>query len=183
MNSISIAGRRFSESIMRASEICPGFIAAWVPSGAYAGGNPDADILLCLPVDFTDNRPEQLFGVGYRNPQCRTHSLQHYYFVHAHRHYAQLGFSGADDLDDPIVHLNIWHHYGTITLSTTNTSAQVYTDIKSLLANWPLNDDALYPWRTDTKVSVAPLVTRLELQNAAPLGFNPYTVDDAAEPD
>lgn len=52
----------------------------------------------------------------------------------------------------------------TATLGGANTSASIYADIKNnLLALWPLNDDALYPWRSDLKVSVAPLVSRDEI--------------------
>lgn len=53
----------------------------------------------------------------------------------------------------------------TSTLGGENTSASIYADIKeNLLSLWPLNDDALYPWRrNDSKVSVAPLVSRDEI--------------------
>ena len=52
---------------------------------------------------------------------------------------------------------NTWEYYGSITLSDTNTSASVLADITdNLLSLWPLNDDKLYPWRRDLKVSVAP---------------------------
>ena len=159
-----------------------GFIAAW-NSGAYAGGNPDINPFVPasgLPP-ITDPNNYSASDTGTLNAGL-THYSTTISFTRTDTTLSW-DFQVQDDLDDPAgVHLNIWHHYGTITLSTTNTSAQVYTDIKSLLANWPLNDDALYPWRTDTKVSVAPLVTRLELQNAAPLGFNPYTVDDMTSP-
>jgi len=72
---------------------------------------------------------------------------------------------------------------GTITLSSPNTFASVYADVITLLNEWPLNDDALYPWRTDLKVSLAPLVTRNEVVGiASPTGFNPYTIDDLRFP-
>lgn len=52
----------------------------------------------------------------------------------------------------------------TATLGGANTSASIYADIKNnLLSLWPLNDDALYPWRSDNKISVAPLVSRDEI--------------------
>jgi len=53
---------------------------------------------------------------------------------------------------------------GTMTLSDPNTAAALYADIVALLANWPLNDDALYPWRTDGTTNMAPKVSRLEWQ-------------------
>jgi hypothetical protein len=86
----------------------------------------------------------------------------------------QVDIPGAED--------NTWHYYGTITLSGELSSATVYSDIKTLLAYWPLDDDLLYPWRADTKVSVAPLVSRLENSPATPLGFNTSTVDDLTAP-
>jgi hypothetical protein len=54
----------------------------------------------------------------------------------------------------------------TGTLATPNTSATIYADVKNLLAEWDLADDAQCPWRADAKVSIAPLVSRDEL--AAP---------------
>jgi hypothetical protein len=72
---------------------------------------------------------------------------------------------------------------GTITLSNPNTAGDLKSDLVSLLAWWPLNDDSLYPWRTDLKTGVAPLVTRDEIPtNITPVGFNTYTVDDLANP-
>ncbi len=92
-------------------------------------------------------------------------------------------FFTSDDSDSPGNPPNTWHHYGSITFSNENTSDSVYTDIKNnLLSLWPLNDDKLYPWRTDLKVSVAPLVSRNERGPVGPLGFNSYTVDDLTSP-
>jgi len=51
----------------------------------------------------------------------------------------------------------------TGTLSGAISAADIYADIKTLLSQWDLTDDALYPWRTDLKVNVAPLVNRDEL--------------------
>jgi hypothetical protein len=49
------------------------------------------------------------------------------------------------------------------TLAAPLTSATIYADVKNLLAQWDLADDAQYPWRADLKVSLAPLVSRDEL--------------------
>jgi Putative Ig domain len=68
----------------------------------------------------------------------------------------------------------------TATLGGENTSASIYDDIKNLLALWPLNDDALYPWRNDVKVSVAPLVSRDELLTRNFLGQ--FFVEDFGSP-
>lgn len=54
-------------------------------------------------------------------------------------------------------------------------------DAAGLLSNWMLNDDALYPWRTDGYTTVMPKVSRLEVQsNISPLylGFVPATMDN-----
>ena len=48
----------------------------------------------------------------------------------------------------------------TATLSNAWTSAQVYADMATQLQAWMLNDDKLYPWRTDGLLQVAPLVSR-----------------------
>jgi hypothetical protein len=48
------------------------------------------------------------------------------------------------------------------TLQTPVTSATIYADVKSLLGQWDLTDDAQYPWRADLKVGIAPLVSRDE---------------------
>jgi hypothetical protein len=53
------------------------------------------------------------------------------------------------------------------TLGGSNTSASILADIVAMLALWPLNDDSLYPWRPDSKVSVAPLVSRDEVHTMA----------------
>ena len=47
-------------------------------------------------------------------------------------------------------------------LQSPLTSAEIYADVKNLLAVWDLADDAQYPWRADLKVSAAPLVSRDE---------------------
>ncbi|HSY18506.1 MAG TPA: hypothetical protein VK815_09245, partial [Candidatus Acidoferrales bacterium] len=39
----------------------------------------------------------------------------------------------------------------------------VYSDLKTLLSYWPLNDDAQYPWRTDGIWQIAPLMSRDEI--------------------
>jgi hypothetical protein len=51
----------------------------------------------------------------------------------------------------------------TSTLSGAVSDGDIYSDIKTLLDQWDLADDSQYPWRTDIKVGVAPLVSRDEL--------------------
>lgn len=64
----------------------------------------------------------------------------------------------------------------TITLSGANTASDVEADVATLLNKWPLNDDALYPWRKDNYVSIAPLVTRNEHPgNISFAGFTIFT--------
>lgn len=52
----------------------------------------------------------------------------------------------------------------SITLGTPYTWESVQSDCLSLLNEWAMNDDILYPWRTDDFVSIAPLVTRREVK-------------------
>lgn len=86
----------------------------------------------------------------------------------------------SDNPGAPLVH---YAYNGSVTLSDTNASSTVLADITdNLLSLWPLDDDSLYPWRTDLKVSVAPLVSRLENGPTRPIGFNAYTVDDLTDP-
>jgi hypothetical protein len=86
----------------------------------------------------------------------------------------------SDNPGAPLVH---YSYNGSVTLSDTNASSTVLADLTdNLLSLWPLDDDSLYPWRTDLKVSVAPLVSRLENGPTSPIGFNPYTVDDLTAP-
>ncbi|MDE2096170.1 MAG: hypothetical protein KGL39_02920 [Patescibacteria group bacterium] len=71
----------------------------------------------------------------------------------------------------------------TWTLSNANTSGGVMSDVATLMNYWPLNDDGMYPWRTDGVWPVAPLVTREEANGPqVPTGFNTYTVDDLRSP-
>ena len=86
------------------------------------------------------------------------------------------------DPDDNLV--SDVHYSGTVTLGGANTSADVLADAYGLLASWPLNDDNLYPWRTDGISESCPLVTRNEVQtNVDPSGiFYPYTSNDFRSP-
>jgi hypothetical protein len=71
--------------------------------------------------------------------------------------------------------------YFAITLSTPYTASQCIADRNTLLAVIPLNNDASYPWRHDTAVSQAPLVTRDEAYSSplnyigASVGLTAYT--------
>ena len=73
---------------------------------------------------------------------------------------------------------------GTVTLSdpskpnyTASGNYDVMADINGLLANWPLNDDSLIPWRTDNDTTLCPLVSRLEVDgDRSPIGFDMYYV-------
>ena len=61
-----------------------------------------------------------------------------------------------------------WVSTRTVTglLTVENTAASIWSDMKDLLALWPLDDDKLYPWRMDEYVTAAPLVGRNEVQQA-----------------
>jgi hypothetical protein len=51
----------------------------------------------------------------------------------------------------------------TGTLSEAISDADIYADIVTLLAYWDLTDDEEYPFRTDNKTGLGPLMTRDEL--------------------
>ena len=53
----------------------------------------------------------------------------------------------------------------SLALSAGNDWSGIYADMETLLANWPLDNDELYPWRTDTDYTVQPLVTRNEIDS------------------
>jgi hypothetical protein len=63
------------------------------------------------------------------------------------------------------------HAYGSMTLSGSNPGSAVYADLLALKDLWDLNDDILYPWRTDGNVGIAPLVSR----NEVPTHVSPVT--------
>lgn len=54
----------------------------------------------------------------------------------------------------------IWNYSVVITRSGAITWANVMDDAIALLAEYPLNDDAVYPWRTDGKTWLQPFVRR-----------------------
>jgi len=53
-----------------------------------------------------------------------------------------------------------WAWSCTISLSNTYSYAQVQEEIATLLNQWNLSDDAVYPWRTDGQTWKAPVVSR-----------------------
>jgi hypothetical protein len=58
---------------------------------------------------------------------------------------------------------------GVLNLTSANLDSTVYTDIVALLSLYLLNDDRLYPWRTDSLPQICPLVSRNEVPaNVAP---------------
>lgn len=160
----------------------PSIVAEW-NGGFYAGGDGTGGINPFVPSTglplMTDPDNYSASDTGTINA-----GLNHYTAALSWSRTATTvtwDFTLTDDIDDP-VNLNSYHFYGTVTLSNPNTAAEVKTDLVWLLSHWPLNNEALYPYRTDAKVGVAPLVTRLELQNASPIGFNTFTVDDMTLP-
>jgi hypothetical protein len=72
----------------------------------------------------------------------------------------------------------------TVTLSGSNTADDLLSDINTLLDEWDLTDDAVYPWRNDAYTSTAPLVMRNEYPgNIAPsaaYGFDTSYVDPSS---
>lgn len=91
--------------------------------------------------------------------------------------YSNLALAGTDASNTTLT------FSGTLTLSNPNTGADMQADGTALLALWPLNDDALHPWRTDGVVNVMPKVSRLGLEkNVSPIGFLPAQVQDMTAP-
>jgi hypothetical protein len=67
----------------------------------------------------------------------------------------------------------------SVTLSDENTASDVLADATELLSNWPLDDDHLYPWRTDSLQQIAPMVSRNEVQgNVEPSPGAEFEVPD-----
>ena len=73
----------------------------------------------------------------------------------------------------------------TLTLSSPNYASALVNDCYSMLSNWPLNDDKLYPWRTDATPQMAPLMSRNEYPvEVSPCdnGYAPYYMNDYTDP-
>ena len=67
--------------------------------------------------------------------------------------------------------------YITASFSNGISAGSILSDIDTLLGEWDMTDDALYPWRTDGDTSVAPMVSRNEVPgNVSPLEFVPFAV-------
>ncbi len=150
--------------------------------GSYAGGGGDNPFVPGSPMPaISDPNNYSFSGSGTINDGENTYGVDVSFSRTATT--VTWNFLLTDNIDGGPPGSNSFNYYGTITLSSANTSDDVYTDVKSLLNYWPLDDDTLYPWRTDSVVSVAPLMARLEKQNTSPVGFNPYTVDDLTSPE
>lgn len=59
----------------------------------------------------------------------------------------------------------------TITLSSPYAGSDCVNDCIALLGEWNLTDDLVYPWRSDTMVNLAPLVTYDESNRGDPLSW------------
>lgn len=67
----------------------------------------------------------------------------------------------------------------TVTLSNANNFSTLVADCKTLLNEWDLTDDRIYPWRSDATPQYAPKVTRNEPGDVAP---NVLYCDGATDP-
>jgi hypothetical protein len=144
----------------------PGFISAW--NGAHVTPMPLMTDPNSYSCSITSSDPDGPWTVAATFSRSATVVSWHF-TVHQ---------NDPGDGED-----NTFEYYGTITLSSANHGDDVLADIKNnLLSTWPLNDDHLYPWRTDRLGSLAPYVTRLEMANTSPIGFNPVQVDDPSSP-
>lgn len=60
-------------------------------------------------------------------------------------------------------------------LSNPYTSEQLEKDVKELLGQFPLDDDDIYPWRTDVQMTMMPIVKRDEIRNEPAIGCTSTT--------
>ena len=64
-----------------------------------------------------------------------------------------------------------------------NTAVEVQSDMDALCKTWNLKDDVVYPWRFDSNQTIAPLVTRREVQaNVSPCVYKSYYMEDYRNP-
>lgn len=71
----------------------------------------------------------------------------------------------------------------TSVLSGSNTSAAIKTDRNTLGSTWPLNDNVLYPPRTDLHRQIVPLVSRDQPpEPVLPTGASSLIISDADHP-
>jgi len=65
-----------------------------------------------------------------------------------------------------VPHDQVTNLTATVSLHDTYTSADCYADLMTLLAQWDMSDDQVYPWRTDEQLGFAPLVMYDEMGGA-----------------
>ena len=75
-----------------------------------------------------------------------------------------------------------WEVALTSVLSGANTSPDNNYDRDTLAATWPLNDDVIYPWRTDSKQQTVPLVSRDQPQYPVIPTASGYVTTDYTNP-
>ena len=67
----------------------------------------------------------------------------------------------------------------TATLSQAYTQAGLQLDLMDLLSAWDMMDDSVYPWRQDSKVGIAPLVTINEPEGVVSPEIRVVAADEA----
>ena len=164
----------------------------FVDIASIAGGGPQSPLGARIPQEidgytsagysYTDTTPDGIgtFWSGFNNSNAIdvSRSNTSYSATSTQTKWdGDIENPGPDDWNTTEV---IYTYDVTFDLSDTSTPNAgisggnydlVYDRDQNLLPLWPLNDDALYPWRTDSFIQIMPLVTRN--QNNASLAFFP----------
>lgn len=95
------------------------------------------------------------------------------------------GAEGSDDIiidGDEIINATLVQT-AIVSYSDEWDDTNVYADMFTLMGYWMLNNDQLYPWRTDGFMQVAPLMSRLQVEdNVAPAGWLDCQENDLSSP-
>lgn len=65
----------------------------------------------------------------------------------------------------------IGSYTGNASLGSEYTAGACQAEAQSLLSQWDMTDDAVYPWRTDGNCNVAPMVIRKEISGGVGYGY------------
>jgi len=139
-------------------------VAAWID-----GLNLNDDYSVCSNGEFDIYKVHRNFSVSkleLTNTKfsvtisCSAYNSYHLNFddgncaILAPKYYADYEYEGV--------------YTATVNLGDENKSSDIESDCKSLLNQWDMTDDTVYPWRTDTECRVAPMVIRREAHGTAP---------------
>ena len=163
------------KSVADTSFYTSGVTTTWTATSLTVANNADGQTIESVTWntasgDFDrtiyQNYPD---GGGYLAILTESYNLSETGLSYTKVAYNRIGEPGAAEgmvIDQITTHV-------TSTLSAPITDGEIYSDLKTLLGEWNLANDEQYPWRMDSKVSIAPLVSRDELltQDFDPAGF------------